>query len=219
MPKVGVVLSGCGVYDGSEIHEAVITLLVLAEQGAEAVCVTPDIEQAHVVNHLTGQESAEKRNVLAESARIARGKIRDIQGVRQDELDALIFPGGFGTAKNLCSFAFKGTECKVDPGVERLVREMHAAGKPIGALCIAPALVAKIFEGKGLRLTIGDEAETAQAIEKLGHQHVECNVHETCKDQNQNIISTPAYMLAKDLNELYAGIKKLVREVLSRVRK
>ena len=214
MPKVGVVLSGCGVMDGSEIHESVLTLLALAKAGAQAVCMAPNTEQLHVINHLTGEETKEKRNVLVESARIARGKIRDLKEVKEKELDALIFPGGYGAVKNLCTFAVDGTDCQVHPEVARLVREVHKAGKPIGALCIAPALVAKIFEGAGIGLTIGKDKETAQALAKLGQKHEECEVGEAWIDPDHKIVTTPAYMLARNVAEAWQGIEKLVKEVL-----
>ena len=218
MPKIGVVLSGCGVMDGAEIHESVLTLLALAQKGAEAVCMAPDMEQAHVINHLTQQEMKEKRNVLVESARIARGKIKDVKAVKPEEIDALIFPGGYGAAKNLCTFAFDGADCEVQPDVARLARQIQEAGKPIGAICISPALMGKIFQGKNLSLTIGNEAETAAAISKMGHKHAACRVDEICSDRNNGVVSTPAYMLANDLAEAWRGIEKLVDEVLVMVK-
>lgn len=214
MPKVGVVLSGCGVMDGSEIHESVLTLLALDREGVQAVCMAPNVDQHDVVNHLAGQETKEKRNVLVESARIARGKIRDIKDVKEGEIDALIFPGGYGAAKNLCTFAVDGTDCKVNPEVLRLVREVHKAGKPIGAICISPALMAKIFEGAGVELTIGNDKTTAEALEKLGQTHKECTVREIWIDSRHKIVTTPAYMLARGIAEAWEGIEKLVKEVL-----
>ncbi len=146
MPKVGVVLSGCGVYDGTEVHESVITLLALNRAGAEVQCMAPDMDQLHVINHLTGEEATgETRNVLVEAARIARGDIVDIATVKGGDLDALIFPGGFGAAKNLCDFAVKGADCSVNPEVLRLTKEMVSAKKPVGVICIAPALMAKVM--------------------------------------------------------------------------
>ena len=215
MAKIGVVLSGCGVMDGSEIHESVLTLLALNKHGAEALCVAPNMDQVHVINHLTQQEMKEKRNVLVESARIARGKIRDIKTVRASEIDGLIFPGGYGAAKNLCSFAFDGPDCKVHPEVARLAKEVHGAGKPIGAICISPVLIAKIFQGSSLKLTIGTDKETAGAIEKLGQTHILCGVREALIDREQRVVTTPAYMLAQNLSEAYAGIEKLVSEVIT----
>ncbi len=215
MFKIGVVLSGCGVMDGAEIHESVLTLLALSKHGAEAVCMAPDINQKEVINHLTGAAVKETRNVLAESARIARGKIKDIKTVKVSEIDALIFPGGYGAAKNLCSFASDGADCTVQPDVARLAREIHAAGKPIGAICIAPVLAAKIFEGSPAKLTIGNEKEPAAQIERMGHDHIDCGVMEIVVDAKQKIVSTPAYMLAQNLSEAYAGIEKLVVEILT----
>ena len=155
-PKVGVVLSGCGVYDGAEIHESVLTLLALDRAGAEAVCLAPDVAQRHVVNHLTGQPAeGETRNVLVEAARIARGKVRSLAGFDAGTLDALVLPGGFGAAKNLCDFAFRGADCEVHPEVARVVRAVHAAGKPVGAVCIAPVILARLLGAESPQLTIG----------------------------------------------------------------
>lgn len=215
MLKIGVVLSGCGVMDGSEVHESVLTLLALARAGAEAVCMAPNVEQLHVVNHLTGEETRERRNVLVESARIARGKIRDIKEVREKEINALIFPGGYGAVKNLCTFAVDGVNCRVHPEVARLIKEVHAAGKPIGAICIAPALVAKIFQGSGAELTIGKDKPTAAALTQLGMSHHECGVNQIWTDTGQRIVTTPAYMLAQNVAQAWEGIEKLVNEVLA----
>ncbi len=214
MKKVGVVLSGCGVRDGSEIHEAVLTLLAIDRQGAEAVCMAPDIPFP-VTDHLTMQDTGEKRNVLVESARIARGNIRNIAEVRASDLDAVVFPGGFGAAKNLCDFAFKGATASVNPEVARLVREMAAAGKPIGAVCIAPALIASIL-GKDLgpALTIGNDAGTANEIEKTGATHQECEVSDFVVDPDNKIVTSPAYMLATRISEVAEGIDRCVGEVI-----
>jgi len=216
MKNVGVVLSGCGVYDGAEIHEAVVTLLALDRAGANAVCVAPDVDQAHVINHLTGEEAPEHRNVLVESARIARGNVRNIRDVRATELDALIFPGGYGAAKNLSTFAFKGADCTVHGDVTRLVKQMHQAGKPIGAICISPVVMARIFGGEiQLDLTIGSDPEMADAINRMGAKHVEVPVTEIVVDADNKVVSTPAYMCAKTISEAATGIEKLVRTVLS----
>lgn len=217
MPKVGVVLSGCGVFDGAEIHESVITLLALDRAGAEAVCMAPDVEQMHVVNHLTGQPATgEKRNVLVESARIARGKIRNIKDVTAAEIDALIFPGGFGAAKNLCDFAVKGPACEIHPEVARLVREVVQAKKPLAAICIAPALISKILGDDQLahKLTIGTDADTAKALEAMGSTHEACPVREFVVDRQNKIVSTPAYMLAGRISEAADGIEKTVKALL-----
>lgn len=217
MKKIGVVLSGCGVYDGAEIHESVITLLAIDKLGAEALCMAPNKNQMHVVNHLTGSVAeGETRNVLVESARIARGQIRDIKEVTAKDFDALILPGGFGAAKNLCDFAVKGKDCAVDPEVKRLVSETLAAKKPVGAICIAPALLAAIGgDGKARpRVTIGTDKSTAQAIDAMGARHVECQVKEFVVDTENKIVTTPAYMLAKRISEAAEGIEKLVKEVI-----
>lgn len=212
--KIGVVLSGCGVYDGSEIHEAVFTLLAIDRNGADAVCMAPNAEFP-VVDHLAGAESGETRNALVEAARIARGNIRDIAGVTAADIDALIFPGGFGAAKNLCNFAVKGAGADVFPEVARLLKEVMAARKPIGAICIAPALIAATL-GKEYapQLTIGTDEGTAAAINQTGSTHVACPVTEFVVDAKNKIISTPAYMLAGRISEAYDGIDKAVKAVI-----
>jgi len=220
MPKVGVILSGSGVFDGSEIHEAVITLLTIERRGADYVCMAPDINQMHTIDHLTGNESeGEQRNVLVESARIARGDIKEIKDVSADEIDALIIPGGFGAAKNLCDFAVKGADCEVNPDVKELVLSMNKVGKPIGAMCIAPALLAKVFEGSDIKptLTIGTDKQTAEAIEKMGAIHNDCSVDDIIVDYDNRIVTTPAYMLAKGISEAGTGIERLVEEVLAMI--
>ena len=212
--RIGVVLSGCGVFDGSEIQEAVITLLTIDRLGAEAVCMAPDVELDEV-DHLAGQPTGARRRVLVESARIARGKIRDIAQVKAADLDAVIFPGGFGAAKNLCNFAVKGAEATIQPDVARLLREMAAAKKPIGAICIAPALIAATL-GKEYHpaLTIGTDTGTAAAINATGSSHLDCPVREFVVDKANKIVSTPAYMLAERISEAAEGIEKTVKAVL-----
>ncbi len=213
--RIGVVLSGCGVYDGAEIQEAVITLLALDRLGAEAVICAPNVLQMHVVNHLTGEvEAGATRNVLVEAARIARGKIRDLAQVKAEELDALMLPGGFGAAKNLCDFAVKGKDCEVRPEVARLVREVHAQKKPVAAVCIAPAVLAKVLGSQAPRLTIGNDPGTASALEAMGAQHVDCPVREMVVDQERKIISSPAYMLATRISEAADGIEKTVKALI-----
>jgi len=215
--KIGVVLSGCGVYDGSEIHEAVFTLLAIDRNNAEAVCMAPDIELDEV-DHLAGSPTGAKRNVLVESARIARGKIRNIAEVKAADLDAVIFPGGFGAAKNLCDFAVKGAGASVQPEVARLLREMVAARKPIGAICIAPAMVAAAL-GKEYAplLTIGTDTGTAAAINATGSCHVDCAVSDFVVDKTNKIVSTPAYMLAGRIGEAAEGIDKAVKAVIEMI--
>lgn len=212
--KIGVVLSGCGVRDGSEIHEAVCTLLAIDQAGAEAVCMAPDIELSEV-DHCTMELTGAKRRVLVEAARIARGNIKNIAGVKASDLDALVFPGGFGAALNLCDFGQKGAAASVNPEVARLAREVHAAGKPIGAICIAPALIAAIL-GKDAAptLTIGTDAGTAAEIEKTGAKHKDCQATDFVVDEKNRIVTTPAYMLAGRISEVNEGIGKCVKAVI-----
>lgn len=217
MARVGVILSGCGYLDGAEIQESVLTLLALDRAGAEVFCFAPDVAQHKVVNHLTGEEQAESRNVLVESARIARGKIRDVAEANADDIDALILPGGFGAALNLCDFAVAGPECTVDPGVERLIRAVHAAAKPIGAICIAPVLIARVLGGDGVEVTIGNDAGTAAALESMGAHHCDCPVDAFVVDRKHKVVTTPAYMLGPGTKDVAAGIERCVAETLALV--
>ena len=213
--KVGVILSGCGVFDGAEIHESVITMLALDRAGAEMVICAPDVEQMHVVNHHTGEVAVgESRNVRIEAARIARGPVADVADIKADDLDALILPGGFGAAKNLCDFAVAGADCEVNPDVAALLREVHAQGKPVAAVCIAPALLAKVLGSEGPALTIGNDADTAGAMETLGATHIECPVTEFVIDRERKLITSPAYMLAQNISEAAEGIEKTVAALM-----
>lgn len=214
MARIGVVLSGCGVYDGAEIHEATLTLFFLDRAGAEIVCMAPNVDQLDVVNHVKGETSGEKRNVLVESSRIARGVIKDMAEVKAADLDALVFPGGFGAAKNLCNFAVKGTDCTVNPEVERLIKEMHAAKKPVGFICIAPVIAAKVLGSFGPRLTIGNDKGTAGAIEKMGATHVDCTVDDVVVCRKNRIVTTPAYMLGPTISKVALGVENLINEIL-----
>ncbi|SDV09723.1 isoprenoid biosynthesis glyoxalase ElbB [Pseudomonas mucidolens] len=211
--KIAVILSGCGVYDGTEIHESVITLLRLDQRGAQVQCFAPDIAQLHVINHLTGEEMPESRNVLVESARIARGEVKDIREASVADFDALIVPGGFGAAKNLSNFAVEGAGCTVNPELLALAEAFAEAGKPVGLICISPALAAKIY-GPGVTCTIGNDADTADALNKMGAIHQECVVEEIVEDKARRLVCTPAYMLAKNISEVASGINKLVDRVL-----
>jgi enhancing lycopene biosynthesis protein 2 len=211
--KIAVILSGCGVYDGAEIHESVITLLRLDQRGAQVQCFAPNIAQLHVINHLSGEEMPESRNVLVESARIARGNIKDIREASVDDFDALIVPGGFGAAKNLSNFAVEGAACSVQPDVLALTEAFAEAGKPVGLICISPALAAKIY-GPGVTCTIGNDAETAAAMNKMGATHADCAVGDIVEDKARKLVSTPAYMLAQTISEAASGINKLVDRVL-----
>jgi enhancing lycopene biosynthesis protein 2 len=213
--KIGVLLSGCGVMDGSEIHEAVLTLLAIDNAGAEAVCLAPDAEQAHVVNHLTGQPAeGESRNILVEAARIARGKIKPLAEVTVDDFDALALPGGFGAAKNLCSYAFDGPAMTVNPEVEKIIVAAAAAKKPICAICIAPVLLAKILGASKVSLTIGNDEGIASHIKELGGEHVACPVKECVVDKEHLLVTTPAYMLAQGIGEAAVGIDKAIRAMI-----
>jgi enhancing lycopene biosynthesis protein 2 len=216
MARVGVILSGCGYLDGAEIQEAVLTLLALDRAGARVSCFAPDVDQLKVVNHLTGEETNERRNVLVESARIARGKISDVARANAADLDALILPGGFGAALNLCDFAVNGPDCTVHPDVAALVQAMHGAGKPIGAICIAPALIAKVL-GQEVRVTVGSDAGTARAIEAMGATHEACPVENFVVDRDRKVVTTPAYMLGPGPKDVAAGIEGCVAEVLAMV--
>jgi enhancing lycopene biosynthesis protein 2 len=213
--KIAVILAGSGVYDGSEIYESVITLLALDQQDAHVQCFAPNIPQLHVVNHLTGEVAeGETRQVLVEAARLARGQIKDIVDANVDDFDAVIIPGGFGVAKNLSDFALVGAEMSINPQVLSLVQSFKAAAKPVGLICIAPTLSAAIF-GEGVQCTIGQDADTAAAIEAMGGKHVPTQVEEIVVDEANKLVTTSAYMMAGRIRDAAVGINKLVDKVLA----
>jgi enhancing lycopene biosynthesis protein 2 len=223
MARVAVVLSGCGVMDGSEIHESVSVLLHLSRAGAEYHCFAPDVDQMHVMDHLKGEPIAgETRNVLREAARIARGDIRPLTDLKAADYDAVFFPGGFGAAKNLCDFATKGAECVLEPQTERVLKEFHAAGKPIGLCCIAPVLAARALGaeagGPGVSVTVGNDPGTAAGIESWGADHVDKPVTEAHVDERANVVTAPAYMYGQAaLHEVDEGIGQMVGQTLARI--
>ena len=220
MNKVGVVLSGCGHQDGSEIHEAVFTLHALEKAGAEAIIMAPDMDQFHVINHLNGNEDlSESRNILVESARIARGKVVDVASVSGHQVDALIFPGGTGMAKNIFDYSMAGINCTVISDVQRLVVEILEADKPLGAICIAPVMVAKVLEflGRTGTVTGGFNVEINNDIKAMGINTIEVGAEEIVVDKENKIVTTPAYVEAKSMNESFTGIEKLVNKVLDMI--
>ncbi|MFF7707407.1 isoprenoid biosynthesis glyoxalase ElbB [Pseudomonas sp. NPDC007930] len=210
--KVAVILSGCGVYDGAEIHESVLTLLRLDQRGCEVQCFAPNIS-FEVVDHLTGQATGEQRNVLVEAARIARGNIKDLRDASAEAFDALIIPGGFGSAKNLSNFASAGPRCQVQADVLALAEAFAEERKPVGLICISPALAAKIY-GPTVTCTIGKDPQTAEALTQMGAIHQQCEVDDIVEDVERKLVSTPAYMSAQSIGEAAAGINKLVDRVI-----
>lgn len=212
MKKIAVVLSGNGVYDGAEIHEATLTLLAIAKNGAHYQCFAPDINQAHVINHLTGEVMPETRNVLVESARIARGNIHPLSAYKVSDFDALIFPGGFGAAKNLSTFAFDGPDCKINSDVENAIRSTVVAEKPIGALCISPVIIAKVLVD--VEVTIGDDAGTANSVETMGATHIITTHGEIVFDEKYKIVTTPCYMLDATIDQIAEGAENVVKKIL-----
>lgn len=213
MKKFAVVLAGSGVYDGSEIQEAVLTLLAIAKAGASYQCFAPNIYQYHVVDHSSGKETKESRNVFVESARIARGNILKLQEFDPSEFDAIIFPGGFGVAKNLCTFAIDGPDCLVNPVVEQAIKKSIKAQLPIGALCIAPALLAKVV-GKS-KLTIGTDTKTAAAIESLGAIHQNTLGADVVIDHQNKIVSSPCYMHNTTIDVVAQGAENAIQALFS----
>lgn len=211
-PRFAVVLSGCGVFDGSEIHESVLTLLAISRHGGQVQCFAPDIPQHHTVNHASGQPTGETRNVLVESARITRGEIKPLPAFDPKEFDILIFPGGFGAAKNLCTYAFDGPTCRVDPVVEQVIRAAAQMGMPIGAWCIAPVLIARVLGN--VTVTIGSDAEVEQALGAMGAVHRPAGANQTVVDPDRKIVSTPCYMTRASLGDIAEGIHKAVGELI-----
>lgn len=210
--KILVILSGSGVFDGTEIHEAVITLLALSKAGATVTCAAPNKNQLHVINHATGEPMDEERNVMIEAARISRGNILDLGTVDHGAYDAVFLPGGFGAAKNLCTFAIDGPECSIDADVQRILKSFHRAGKPIGAVCIAPAVVVKAL-GE-VTVTIGSDDGTASALAAMGGKHANRSAKECCIDNDNRVVTAPAYMLDAPLTDIAEGIEAAITEVL-----
>ena len=213
MKKIAVVLSGCGVFDGAEIHEATLSLLAIAKKGCSYEIFAPDMQQHHVINHLTGEEMDETRNVLVESARIARGKIKDLKQLHPKAFDGLLFPGGFGAAKNLSTWAFEGSNASVLPEVEDAIRGMVQLGKPVGALCISPVILAKVLGA--VSLTIGDDEGTMDAIESLGATHVITTHGEVVVDPDYNLVTTPCYMLDATIDQIALGAANVVDAMIT----
>ena len=213
---IGVLLSGCGYLDGAEIHESVLALLALDRAGVEVRIMAPNKSQVDTINHKTGSKTGEVRNVLTEAARIARGQIEDVADVNSQDLDALILPGGYGAAKNLCDFALKGADCSIHPEVHLLLKGMFEAKKTIGVICIAPVVLARALKGRGVqvKLTIGHDADTAKALEALGAKHVNCAVSDIVVDEQHKVVSTPAYMLGPGIKDVAVGIEKLVMKIV-----
>ena len=210
--RFAVILAGCGVLDGAEIHEATLTLLAIAKAGGSYECFAPDKEQLQVINHLTGKTMDEERNVLIESARITRGKIKPLNLYEPEKFDAVIFPGGFGVAKNLCTLDIDGSDCTVDPEVELAVLASVEASIPIGALCIAPALMAKILPGADV--TIGQDSETIETIEKMGGSHHTTNHAEVIVDEKYKLVTSPCYMLDAHIMQIAEGTQNVVDELV-----
>jgi len=217
MKTVGVVLAGCGFLDGAEIYESVLTLLALDRVPVPYQCLAPDIAQLHVVNHLTGEPSGESRRVLVEAARIARGKIKSLDDSWIGKLDAAIFPGGYGAAKNYCDYAVKGDACSINPVVESFMVKMVEARKPVGVICISPVVLARALKGKNvhLKLTVGPASDTSQSVEAFGSKHIECKVTDIVIDRENRIVSTPAYMYDARIADVAQGIEKLVHEIVA----
>lgn len=215
-PLFAVVLSGCGVYDGTEIHEATLTLYAIKKMGADYEIFAPDAEQYHTINHETGKPTKEKRNVLTESARIARGKITPLNEYKASKFTGIIFPGGYGVAKNLCTFGIDGPKCKVLPAVEKAIKDTAKLGKPIGALCIAPVLIARVLGN--VSVTVGSDAGTIKAIETLGAKHIKTTHGEVSIDPVNKIITSPCYMLDATIDQIGDGAINVVKEMLKLAR-
>lgn len=211
-PSIAVILAGCGNKDGAEIHESTLTLWAIHRHGADYQCYAPDRKQHHVLNHITGQEMAEERNVLVEAARIARGNIKSLDQFDAQAHDILIIPGGFGAAKNLCSYAFDGPQCTVDPSVAKAVKAMHAAKKPIGALCIAPVILARLLPD--VLVTAGQDPQTAGNIEQMGARHQQTTHGEITVDTVNRVVTTPCYMLDARVDQIGEGAERLVAALL-----
>lgn len=216
--RVALILSGCGVHDGTEIQEAVLALVALDRAGAKVLCAAPNVAQPHVVNHFTGEiAAAESRNTLVESARIARGSVVDLASMNIRDIDAAVFPGGFGVTKTLSDYATRGRDAKVQPDVARLITAMHGARKPMALLCTAPILAARVLSGSHPLLTIGRDSAIAADLESWGARHEGCDARGLVVDRDNRIVTSPAYMLAGRISEAADGIERAIRAMLELV--
>lgn len=211
--KFAIVLSGCGVYDGAEIHEATMTMLAVESKGCQYEMFAPNINQYHVINHLTGDVMDESRNVLVEAARIARGNIRALSEYSAKEFDGIIFPGGFGVAKNLCSYAIDGTEMRIDKIVAGAVRETHSLKKPIGALCISPIMIAALIPGA--EVTLGSDTKFNGEVSNLGGKHKTTQNRQVVVDTINRIVTTPCYMNDATITDIARGAELVVKEMIA----
>lgn len=214
MPRFAVVLSGCGRADGSEIHESVSAMLAIDKAGCTYQCFAPNIEQAAVINNLTSEVMRERRNVLVESARIARGNIKPLNELNLKEFECIVFPGGLGAITNWCDFAKSGISCTVESSINQVLNEAYKEGLVIGAMCIAPVVVAKVLGKHGITVTIGNDKTTAEVIEKTGAVHKSTSAVKTCVDEENMIVTTPAYMLASSIKEVFEGAENLIKEMI-----
>lgn len=213
--NIAVLLGGCGTFDGSEIQESVLTLLSIKQCEVNYQCFSIDEPQHHVTDHNSKSvDNNTIRNMLIESARIARGDIKNISELLVDQYDALIIPGGFGVAHNFCDFAIKGKDFSVRSDIARICLEFTKAEKPVGFICIAPVMIAKIYCGFNVKMTIGNDTQVADIITSMGMKHVNTMVDEICIDEKYKIVSTSAYMLAENIAQVYDGIFKLVSAVV-----
>ncbi len=213
-PKFAIVLSGCGRADGSEIHEATCAMLAIDCLGSTYQCFAPNIEQAAVVNHLSGKKTDEKRNVLIESARLARGNILDLKDYNPKDYDAIVFPGGLGAVINWCDFSVSGVSCDVDASVRKAILESHKNGVVIGAMCIAPVVIAKVLGSQGVHVTIGSDKGVATSIERTGAVHENKEVTDVCVDELRKVVTTPAYMLASSIKEVCEGADNMIKAMM-----
>ena len=218
MKKFAVILAGCGRKDGSEINEAITLLLSIEQHHCEYQCFAPDRPQTEVIDHLTDKQTKEKRNVLTEAARLARSNVRPIEEFKAEDFDALLFSGGYGVAKNLCDYAYKGADMEVQPDVARAILEMHEAKKPIGAMCIAPVMLARLIPG--VCVTLGAEgSDVADHVRAWGAEHVQTENGDVCADNEDLVFTTPAFMLDATLKDVYDGAYNMVEAVVDWIEK
>ncbi|MDD4847660.1 MAG: isoprenoid biosynthesis glyoxalase ElbB [Bacteroidales bacterium] len=212
MKKFAIILSGCGVFDGSEIHETVTTLLAIKKYKSDYQIFAPDYNQTQVINHITGQEMDEKRNILIESARIARGNIKNLNEYQPENFDGIIFPGGFGVAKNFCDYAFKGVECQVNTEIVEALQKTIKAEKLIGAECISPVMIAAVL--KGATVTIGTDSTTAMHIAALNGKHVNAQHDDVVYDPKFRLFTTPCYMNSQDILQVWESAEAMVKAMV-----
>lgn len=219
--KCALILAGCGAKDGAEITESVSLMIAFDQAHFHVQAFAPNRSFHHVIDHAADQiVESENRNMLVESARIARGNVLPLQELAEDDYDVICFAGGFGVAKNFCNFASEGKNAVLENDVKDILFRFIRAHKIVSALCISPillALAAKELQLKDAKITLGDgSSEAAEIVQTWGITHEPKKVHEASIDKVNRFVTAPAYMDAQaSPKDIFASATSLVKGVES----